>query len=384
MYSKGLCVILSLCLIIPSTSFAQATWEKTFGGTDWDIGYFIEKTPDQCYIIGGETRSFGSGGDFYVLKINETGDILWERHFGKEGYEYGKAIITTLDGNFVIIGDIDYGEENTVEDAYIIKIDTSGNLLWEKTFGGKGCEQVFSVQQTSDNGCIICGGTTSFSEDFNIYILKLDKDGEVIWERSFGTEEEEMGMSVLSLTNDNFLVLAYRGPEESRDIYLLKLDRDGNILWEKVIDIDIGVTPLSIDEASDGGYVISGYKGVLLEDNCLFVAKTDNDGNLIWSTVFGGSIGCSIKETTDKNYIVVGRIYSSEENGEDVYLVKLDTSGNLIWEKTYGGSNNDGGASLQLTLDGGYIIVGQTLSFGKGESDLYVLKVDSEGNLLEK
>ncbi|MCX7914472.1 MAG: PQQ-binding-like beta-propeller repeat protein [Thermodesulfovibrionales bacterium] len=381
MSNKPLFIVLLLCLVnLPLTGFAQITWEKTFGGTDWDIGCFITETPDQCYIIGGETKSFGSGGDIYALKIDKAGNVLWEKYFGEEDYEYGEAIAKTLDENFVIIGNTYYGEENPIEDAYVIKVDASGNLLWKKRFGGKGCEQVFSVKQTSDNGCIMCGGTTSFSEDFNIYVIRLDKDGEIIWEKAFGSEEEEVGTSILSLTNDSFIVLAYRGPEESRDIYLLKLDRDGNVILEKTIDIDTSIFPLSIDKTSDGGYVISGYKGILGE-NCLYVAKINAEGDLIWDATFEGGIARSIKEATDGNYIVAGTIYTSEGRGNDVCLLKLDNSGNLIWEKTYGGNDDDLGLALQLLPDGGYIIVGQTLSFGKGESDVYVLKVDAEGNL---
>lgn len=379
MHIKNFPVVLLLCLILPSISFAQVTWEKTFGGTGWDIGFFIYKTLDQCYIIGGE-----SGGDVYLLKIDESGNVLWERNFGKEVYECGQAITKTLDGKFIIVGNTNYEEETIVEDAYVIKVDTSGDLIWEKRFGGKGCEQVFSVQQTSDSGCIICGGTTSFSEDFNIYVLRLDKDGEIIWEKSFGSEDEEIGRAILSIDNDNFILLAYRGPEESRDIYLLGIDKDGNILWEKIIDINDSVSPLSMDKTSDGGYVISGYNGILGENNRLYVAKIDREGNLMWDATFEGGIANCIKETVDNNYIVVGRIYTSEGSSTDVCLLKLYPSGNLIWEKTYGGNDDDGGISIELVPEGGYIIVGQTLSFGKGESDVYVLKVDSEGNLLEK
>lgn len=385
MYNKILFIVLLLCIVnFPLISFAQVTWEKTFGGSEWDIGCFITETSDQCYIIGGETRSFGSGGDIYALKIDEAGNILWEKSFGEEDYEYGEAIVKTLDENFVIVGNTYYGEENPIEDVYVIKIDTSGNLLWKRMFGGKGCEQVSSVQQTSDGGYIICGGTTSFSEDFNIYVLRLDKDGEVIWEKSLGSEDEEIGNSVLSLADDSFIILAYRGQEENRDIYLLKLDRDGNIIWEKIIDVDTSIYPLSIDKTSDGGYVISGYNGILGENNRLYIAKISDNGELIWDVTLEAGIARSIKETADGGYIVVGTLYTTEGNGNDVYLLKLDNSGNLLWEKTYGGNDDDLGLAFQLLPDGGYIIVGQTLSFGKGESDVYVLRVDSEGNLLKK
>ncbi len=382
MYHKGFWVALLLCFILPSIGFAQVTWEKTFGGSGWDMGIFVEKTLDQCYLIGGETRSFGSEGDIYILKIDENGNVLWEKNFGGDEYDYSEDIVRTLDGNFVIVGNTFYGGETVEEDVYILKIDDSGDLIWEKRIERKGCDQAFSVQEAPDGGYIICGGTKSFSEDFNIYVLKLNKDGELVWEKTIGNEEEEIGRAVILVDEDKFVILAYRGQEESRDIYLVCLDKDGNIVWEKVIDIETSIFPISIDKTSDDGYIIAGYKGILGE-NSPYIAKLNDRWDLIWDGTFGGGgIASSVRETIDKNYIVVGSIYTLEAN-TDVYLFKLDISGNLLWEKTYGGSDDDLGISIQLTSDDGYIIIGQTLSFGKGESDLYVLKVDAEGNLLE-
>jgi hypothetical protein len=354
------------------------TWEKTFGGGGWDMAVSMEKTSDQCYILAGETRSYGSEGDIYVLKIDEMGNLIWEKNFGGTDYDYAESIIETSDRGYAIVGMTNsFGAIE--EDIYLLKLDVDGNLIWEKRFGGKGYDEAFSIKETSDGGYIICGGTNpSPEEDFDIYLLRLNRDGEMIWEKTIGGDDEEMGRVVLLTSDGGFLVLAYKGSEEDRDIYLLKLNKDGNILWEKILDIDISVFPISMNKISDGGYIFSGYTGIA-DAYSAYVAKLDEEGNLIWDKTLGGSgwdVAIGVKETTDRCYIVVGRTNAPESEGTDVWILKLDVDGNLIKEKTYGGGQDDVGASVCETSDGEYIIAGQTTSFGAGESDVYVLKVD--------
>ena len=256
------------------------------------------------------------------------------------------------------------------------------------TFGGTSEDYGYSVQQTTDGGYVIAGSTSSFGAgESDVYLIKTDANGNSVWSKTFGGDSSDYGYSVQQTSDGGYIIAGYTESFGARygDVYLIKTDGNGNLLWQKKFDgicIDYG---RSVQQTSDGGYIIAGYGGYANGYYDVYLIKTDANGNSAWTKTFGRSdwdYGYSVQQTTDGGYIIAGSTYSYGA-GSDVYLIKTDASGNQTWYKTYGGSNYDGGYSVQQTSDGGYIIAGYTGSFGAGNSDVYLIKTDANGNTMK-
>lgn len=370
-----------------SSSGVGTKWEKTFGGAGDDWGYSVQQTSDGGFIIAGSTNSMGSGfWDIYLIKTDSSGNKEWEKTFGGSGSDMANSVQQTSDGGYIITGfTAAIYDDNS--DVYLIKADSSGNLVWEKTFGGAGWDVGNSVQQTMYGGYIIAGSTSSFGAlyESDVYLIKTDSSGNEEWEKTFGGSEDEAGWSVQQTTDGGYIITGCTDSTANwlPDVYLVKTDSSGNEEWEKTFggtDQDYGY---SVQQTSDNGYVISGKTesmGAGYED--VYLIKTDSSGNLAWEKTFGGTgweAGNSVQQTTDAGYIIAGYT-APPETGGDVYLVKTDSNGNKMWENAFGGTGDEVGYSVRQTSDTGYIITGSTRSMGAGGADVYLIKTDSFGN----
>ena len=194
-----------LLIFIISTSFAQQSWIRIFGGTYQDVGYSVQKTSDGGYTVAGYTRSFGAGGyDVYIVKTDSSGDTIWTRTYGGVGEDYGYSIQQTMDGGYIITG---YTNSFGVgwDDVYLIKTDSTGDTLWTRTYGGTYFDLGNSVQQTQDGGYIIVGNTNSFG-NADIYIIKTNASGDTLWTRTYGGTNFDFGYSVQQATDGGYIV----------------------------------------------------------------------------------------------------------------------------------------------------------------------------------
>jgi PKD repeat protein len=364
------------------------TFKKTFGGANSDLGKSVQQTQDGGYILLGETESEGAGlSDFYLIKTNNIGNLVWKKVFGGPVFEYANSVQQTQDGGYILAGSTSSEGAGSV-DMYLIKVGFSGNLEWSKTFGGTNIDFAGSVQQTQDGGYILAGSTSSEGAgESDLYLVKTDNLGNLVWSKTFGGTNNDFAGSVQQ-TQDGGYILAGSTDSEgagNTDAYLVKTDNLGNLVWKKTFGDADNEGIESIQQTQDGGYILMGNgSGLSSPYSDFYLVKTDISGNLGWSKKFGGissEHGHSVQQTQDGGYILLGDTYSEGAGAHDFYLVKTDDTGNLVWKKTFGGANSDLGYSVQQTQDGGYILLGETYSEGAGSNDVYLIKTDKDGNV---
>ena len=356
-------------------------WEKTFGGSNGDEGWSVQQTADGGFVIAGGTSSFGAGGqDVYLVKTDSAGNLFWQKTFGGSSWDSAHSVEQTTDGGFIIAGYTgSFGAGN--DDVYLIKTDPNGEMLWQNTFGGSKWEYGYSVQQTTDGGFIIAGDTSSFSAwpYSDVYLVKTDCAGNLLWQKTIGGGHFDFGTSVQQTADGGYIIAgwtkSFGGAPFREDVYLIKTNSAGNLLWQKTFIVSVSWA--AVQQTTDGGYIIVAGSTLI---------KTDTNGNLLWQKTFGGfscgfSCGSSIQQTIDRGFIIAGctSSFSADPDYTDVYLVKTDSEGNLLWQKTFAGSRENWGRSVQQTADGGYIMAGWTESFGAGSSDVYLIKLGFEG-----
>ncbi|MFH1319235.1 MAG: T9SS type A sorting domain-containing protein [Bacteroidota bacterium] len=374
-------------IIIINQSYAQQTFQKTFGGIDEDWGYSVQQTAEGGYIITGYTKSFGAGlNDVYLVKTNSSGDTLWTKTYGGTNEDYGYSVQQTADGGYIITGSTQSFGAGWV-DVYLVKTNNSGDTMWTRTYGGTGWEYGYSVRQTADWGYIITGYTNSFGAGLNdVYIVKTDSTGDTLWTKTYGGADNDIGYFVQQTTDGGYIITGYTYSFGAGwvDVYLVKTDSNGDTMWTKTYGGTNNDYSYSVRQTTDGGYIITGRTysfGVGNSD--VYLIKTGSTGGILWTKTFGGTsnnAGYSVQQTSDGGYIIAGFTSSFGAGLNDVYLVKTDSTGDTLWTKTFGGTSTDDGKSVQQISDGGYIITGYTKSFGAGLNDVYLIKIDSNGN----
>jgi hypothetical protein len=274
----------------------------------------------------------------WVIKIDETGNIRWNKTYGTQYFEGGAESQQTTDGGYIIIGSKGL-DQFSHYDAWLIKIDQEGNELWNRTYGGRSEDYGDSVQQTSDGGYIIAGSTSSYGT-FN---------------------------------------------NSTAAFWLIKTDEQGTMQWNKTYGGTEYGAAISVELTSDGGYIMDGNKFDLdSHQNDIWLIKTDQFGDEQWNKTYGGILddySTQAYQTKDGGYSMIGWTSSYGAGAEDAWMIKTDASGNEQWNKTYGGKSFDTAYAFNQTSDGGYIISGTTASFGTDvyHNDLWLLKTDSQG-----
>lgn len=378
-------VAFALFIFATTASGQSSYWTRVFGGSGTEYGYSVQQTSDGGYIITGSTTSFGAGlQDVYLIKTDADGCQIWQRLFNRNDYDIGRCVRQTSDGGYIIAGyTSNFGQNYYV---YLIKTDNDGNQLWERTFSGND-SRGYSVQQTSDGGYVIVGYTIPVIPGYaEVYIIKTDSDGYILWQRTLGGSMADNGQSVQQTSDGGYIICGMTDPghPDYADVYLIKTDNSGILLWERTFGGNFRDYSYCVQETSDGGYIITGNTLIsVLGSQYVYLIKTDSDGNQLWDITFGGNgddRGYSVRQTSDGGYIISGSTNSYGAGEDDLYLLKTDIDGNLLWERTFGGSDCEiAGRDVQQTSDGGYIIIGTTLSFGAGGADVYLIKTDSEG-----
>lgn len=400
----SLCLITAIIssgfLFLYSTkSYSQnGTFEKNLGETRYyNRGNQAVQTNDGGYIIIGRTVRFDekSGVDAYLIKTDALGEVQWSKTYGGRGSEEGYSVVQANDRGFTFTGYTNSVENNTL-DVYVVHTNANGEIIWSKNFGGNGIDRAYSIRQTRDAGYIISGETYSFEcGGVNAYILKLNEKGDTLWTNHFGGYGIEEGRSVFETSDGGYVVTGATNSFDGGDydIYMIKIDKIGKLLWTQTYGGTGNEQGMSVVETEDSSFAIAGYTesyGTGRQDAYLVVA--DKNGNLKWTKTYGGiydDAGASIQETAGGGFIIAGHSNSFDNNmGMEVFLVRTDENGEEIWSKTFGQKSDEFGSSVDQSNDGGFIVAGSciiTQTNGKNEIEkvkqIYFIKTDGKGNI---
>ena len=365
-------------------SKAQISFERTYSDSGITNAYDIITTYDGGYAVTGfKTCSVFNCLDFFLLKLDSLGNVEWVRLYDGFGFDdLPYSLIQTLDSGYVMAG-YSSTPPNLGVNVRLLKVDKNGNELWDRNYGGTGCERGWDVEQTFDGGFIIAtqadtGGTCN---EIQIELIKTDTLGIIEWQTQYHNAGQGRAVAVKQTADSgfvctgvtNFMITATSG----EDVFLLKTDKNGNEQWVKFYGDEGSERGEDVIIASDGGFVVAGYRVTI---NALaYVIKTDLLGDTIWTQTFlhwNHTYGESIIEDDYSNYLIAGN--SALNGSSSVYLLKINAiDGSKIWEKTFKDtpSSNTGARSVALAHDGGYIMCGIT----SPSAQVYVVKTDTAG-----
>ncbi len=380
---KNLLLIISLSLSISFIS-AQTTFEKSIGSNNFDSGVSTIQTSGGQIFTLSNTNKFATP-DIALVKMNSKGDTLWSKIIGGAGIDSCSMIQQASANEFLIVGTTNtYGSGD--DDLFLVKTDSNGVILFSKVYyGGTGREAGLSVQSSTDNGYLIAGYTESFGSGMkDLFILNVDFNGNVNWNKTYGGLNDDIANSVKRTSDGGYIITGTTNSFNANgdDVYLIKIDINGNKLWSKVIggaNQDIGN---SVVQCTDGGYMIAGSSVSFgAGDTDIYIIKTDSNGNLLFSnTINSSAADCasSVKQTSDGEYILTGGTTTTSGN-PNVCLMKFNNTGAITFIKKFGGLDDDKGVDVFQTTDGGYFITGTTNTFGAGGNDSYFIKTNSDG-----
>ncbi len=361
-------------------------WSKAFGGAEDECAYSVIQTGDGGYALFGHTRSYGRGGaDFWLVKTFANGTEDWSNSYGGSNDEYGRRVVQTSDGGYVIAGWIDPGVTGD-PDFWLIKTSANGVMDWSQRYDEGGVDYVRCLIQTTDGGFAIAGWTDSggFS-DFTL--VKTDSRGNQTWMRHYGGRFNDCAYSVVQTSDGGYALAGYTESygAGNADFWLVKTDSLGHKVWDHCY----GGTELdcaySLVQTNDGGYTLAGETRSHISGKVeAWLVRTDSVGNMLWSQSYGMPVDIqifaySLVETPDGGYAMAGHTWNAIIGDlyygcSDAWLAKTDADGNMQWSGTYGGTGHNFVYSMVQTSDGGYALAGRTDSINAGTYDFWLVK----------
>lgn len=384
-----------LLVFISLNSYSQFTldWMQSHGGSARDVISDLKQTQDGGFISVGHTASndfdvsSNNGGllDAWAIKTDASGHLLWEKNYGGSGSESFTAVHQTIDGGFIFSGqttsnDVDVSSSNGSADFWLVKTDNLGNILWEQTYGGTNVEECNASVQTLDGGYILTGSSVSANGDvsanngsYDYWVLKTDSVGNKMWEKNYGGSTADVANDIIQTSDSSYIIAGesnstngdVSGNNGNTDAWIVKIDKNGTMLWEKSYGT-FGIDGASSIKETNTGYVFAGNS-----DYDFWVLSLDYSGNVLWENYYGGTDyeeAITIVKDSNDDYMVVGHSVSNDGDvtanygGSDIWLIKIDNLGNLIWEQNYGGTDYEYPTKIIPTDYGSYVFAGYTMS----------------------
>lgn len=355
-------------------------WSKLYGGPGNDYGYWLDLTSDGGFVITGSYSQGTGNTDIYLIKTGEDGDTLWTAVFGGDFYDVGRWICQTSDNGYIVVG-TESRINNTERNICILKTDSLGTVLWNHSYGGDQEDGAVTARSTSDGGYIIIGYTASFGLGYmDAWLLKIDADGDTTWTKTFGGGDYDSGRSVIQTPDGGYFVLCnINYGFNDTGLTLIKTDAYGNTLWTRRYCQNYA-TGVSIISTVDGGYMILANTLGFSDDFDMQLIKINESGDSLWTRIIGDvdiDMGYSLRQTADGGYLLCG--ITGPYFDQDIYVVKTDGNGDTLWSLTFNGApyGNDLGSFARPTADGGVILTG-SLSTGDAMQEVCLIRIESE------
>jgi hypothetical protein len=398
MRKYGLLFTGAVVLVLASASIANAGWQVMLGSPDKneEANYVIPLDKGGYIIAGSVSPGTHGDRDMFIACVTKAGQILWQKEYGGELTDYGLMVQPTFDGGYVLVGEKGAYDQDAAK-ILLVKTDSKGDSIWTKSFAQVNNSFYYTanaIRQTPDSGFIMLGTNDDQTYGYyDVFLLKVDKNGEYQWDQHFGGEENDFGNSI-EVTSDGGYIIAGSTNSDTKgmfDMYIIKTGTDGDTVWTRKMGRVYGDIALSTQPTRDAGYIVCGEVDMMSQtekaSNAILI-KLDKDGNTAWYKEYGGERNDgfqSLVQTADNGFAVVGYTNSFGKNErKDVYLVRTDSLGNELWYKTYGDYNTDYGTCITQTKDNGFIISGTyTAPFSK-KTDIYLIRTDTQGKIENK
>lgn len=447
-------LVFSLLLITTSSNAQDILWEKSYGGKHAEYLFDAQPTADYGFILAGSSISGKTGNkedankgdlDYWIWKMNEKGDLDWQKSFGGSGVDLLQSIRLTSDGGYVLAGISDsrkgldkHEDTKGNDDFWVIKLNAKGNELWQKTIGGSGQEKLHSITLTADGGYLLGGSSASYKTrnnsdgttdlfgksentrgNLDYWVVKLKKDGTIEWQKTLGGKYADELKSVTVLANGNYLIggtsnspISGDKTEDNlglNDYWLLQLDTTGNVVWQKSLGGDLDDNLFTLTATNDGGFIVGGNSNSATSNtktkgsqkgSDFWIIKFDKEANMLWQENYNygeRDVLTSIIENEDGTFLIggyaqsevnsnsslVSKMKKGDKDGINDYIaLKISSKGEEIWTQTFGSKGEEVMKKMLETRDGGYLLTGT--SNGKvskdknnaiGGNDFWVVKL---------
>ena len=356
-------------------------WTEVYENEGTDTISTIIEVEDNNYLIGGKNKT-GMVSNSRRLKINRDGGVIWDI-FDSKSILF-RSFIFTKEGDYVFTGDYS-------GDISLVRVNRDGDSIWNKTYGHRPTYVFYGydVEQTEDSGFIVVGYRDTYDGNYyyeDVYVVRTDKDGDSLWARAYGSIEGdsmERGRRMIRV-DDGYIICGYkeRGAFGDKDGYLLKIDDAGDSLWAKVYGYEGRMEEFNDIERVGDGFVVVGYvwRGYYEDDYEMSLMRFDSNGDSLWSRYYGGDgddRGYGVAVTPDRGFIIVGYTGSYGAGGKDVYIVRVDSVGEVEWEKVIGGVGDETGIDVIVDSDSNYVVAGYSNSFS-ADNDVYIIKIGKD------
>ncbi len=375
MIGFGLKIWTITVLLIAGLVYSQSPdtlWTNHYGSWLFDYAYDVRSTDDGGFIVVGISNSYSSPYyQVYLVKTNSDGDKLWHKTYGGAYSDRGYSIQITADGGYIISGSSEAHTGSGGLDIYLVRTDSAGDTLWTRTYGGSQHDEGETVIITEDQGYMIAGYTDSYGAgNHDFYLIRTDSSGDILWTRTYGGTGDDLAWSVAATPDSGFIVAGRTASfgAGSWDVWLMRTDAAGDTLWSRTYGGSGWDAAKEVIPTADGGFIVHGYTASSGAGNTdFYLLKTDDSGDVLWSRTYGGSNydnGTCVRQLPDEGYLLGGYTKSFGDTDGDFWIIRTDANGDSLWSQIYGGTGVENLNGMDLTIDGGYILTGKTESCG--------------------